>query len=118
MYGLPQDIDLSFFSGKELIQVAIGLFNVQLHFEGSVSVSVEHRIEHTSEESTLFWEQEVTPPVSTSSLLNLIGSNVTLASAVPDGTLTLQFSNGDTVRVFDQEDEAYTVHNGNQTFIV
>lgn len=41
MYGLKKEIDLSFLTGRELIQVAIGSFQVQFHFDEDVALSVE-----------------------------------------------------------------------------
>ena len=90
MYGLPKEVDLSFFTDKELMQVAVGLYDVQLHFDESVSLSVQHRIEHSSKEGSVIWEQEETPPTSASSLLALIGLRVTSARGDTDGTLTIQ----------------------------
>lgn len=119
MYGLPRDIDLSFFCEKELIQVSVGLYDVQLHFHDSVSLSVQSRIEHTSKGILTFWEQEETPPISASSLLTLLSSHVVSAHGIPDGTLILQFSNGDIVKVFDSEGyEAYQINNKGQHIIV
>jgi hypothetical protein len=40
MYGLKKEIDLSFLTGRELIQVAIGSFQVEFHFDEDVTVSV------------------------------------------------------------------------------
>lgn len=41
MYGLKKEIDLSFLTGRELIQVAIGSFQVQFHFDEDVALSAE-----------------------------------------------------------------------------
>jgi hypothetical protein len=41
MYGLKKEIDLSFLTGRELTQIAIGRFQVQFHFDENVAVSVE-----------------------------------------------------------------------------
>ena len=38
MYGLRKEIDLSFLTERELIQVAIGSFQVQFHFDEDVAV--------------------------------------------------------------------------------
>jgi hypothetical protein len=119
MYGFPRDIDLSFFCGKELIQVSVGIYDVQLHFHESVSLSIQNRIEHTSKGIITVWEQEETPPISASSLLTLLGSCVVSAHGVSDGTLTLQFANGDIVKVFDAEGyESYQINNNGELIIV
>jgi hypothetical protein len=41
LWPLKQDVDLSFIMGRELNQVAIGLYQVQFHFDDTVTVSVE-----------------------------------------------------------------------------
>ena len=46
MYGLKPDVDLRFFIGKTLEQVAVGSYDVQFHFHGSVSLSVQNQIAH------------------------------------------------------------------------
>lgn len=40
MYSLPSNIDLSFFVGKQLIQLCIGEFEFQLNFDDKISISV------------------------------------------------------------------------------
>ena len=41
MYGLNPEINLSFLVGRELLQVCIGIHQVQLHFDKDVSISIE-----------------------------------------------------------------------------
>jgi len=119
MYGLPPDIDLSFFVGRELNQVAVGAYNIQLNFDGPVlspgvqsllSLSVQSRVEHNAKEIVEEWEGDESMPLAAASLLGLIGLSVVSVQGDQDGTLTLEFSNGDVVRVFDTEGyEAYQI---------
>lgn len=119
MYGLNPDVDLSFFIGKELMQVAVGSYDVQFHFYESVSLSVQSRIEHNSGGIVSKWEVNENKPLSAASLLGLLGSSVASVQGDPDGTLRLTFSNGDAVTVFDQEGyEAYQIGNGDQRIYV
>jgi hypothetical protein len=121
MYGLKPDVDLSFFVGRELNQVAVGLANVQFNFDGPVlsagvqsllSLSVQSQVEHSSKGIVKEWDGGENMPLSAASLLGLIGSSVVAVQGDPDGTLTLEFSNGDVVRVFDTEGyEAYQICN-------
>lgn len=112
MYGLKPDVDLSFFLGKELIQVAVGPYDVQFHFHESVSLSVQNRIEHISEGVETEWDGDENKPLAAASLLGLIGSSVTSVQGDSDGTLTLRFSNGDLLRVFDDNEhyESYQIN--------
>jgi hypothetical protein len=42
MYGLSEDIDLTFLNGREVIQVAIGVYQNQFDFDEDVMIFV-HR---------------------------------------------------------------------------
>ncbi len=119
MYGLNPDVDLSFFIGKELMQIAVGPYDVQFHFHESVSLSVQSHIEHISEGVEAEWDGDENNPLSAASLLGLVGKSVVSAHGDPDGTLILKFSNDDVVTVFDNEDyEAYQICNGDQRIYV
>ena len=39
MYGLAKDADFSFLNDKELIQIAVGEYQIQFHFDGKMSIS-------------------------------------------------------------------------------
>lgn len=41
MYGVPADLPLDRFVGRDLEQVALGVFQVQLHFDGMQTISIE-----------------------------------------------------------------------------
>jgi hypothetical protein len=128
MYGLKPDTDLSFFVGRELNQVAVGSYNVDFNFDGPVlalgvqdllSLIVQSRIEHSAKGSVSEWEGDENNPLSAASLLGLVGRSVVSVHGDPDGTLTLTFSNGDVVTVFDREGyEAYQIRNGDQRIYV
>lgn len=126
MYGLKPDVDLSFFVGKELTQVAVGSYDVQFHFtlpvpaslsvaQDWVSLAVQNYIEHSSKGVVNEWDRDENMPLSAASLVGLLGSSVVTVQGDPDGTLTLEFSNGDVVTIFDREGyEAYQIHNGDK----
>ncbi|MBX3333591.1 MAG: hypothetical protein KF876_05670, partial [Nitrospira sp.] len=83
------------------------------------SLSVQSRVEHTSGDVVTEWDGDENNPRSAASLLGLLGSSVTSVHGDPDGTLTLTFSNGDVVTVFDNEGyEAYQIGNGDQRIYV
>ena len=119
MYGLKPDVDLSFFVGRELNAVTVGPADVQFNFDGPVlspgvqsllSLAVQNQIEHSSKGVVNEWDGDENMPLSAASLLGLLGSSVVSVQGDPDGTLTLEFSNGDSVTVFDCEHyEAYQI---------
>lgn len=130
MYGLKPDIDFSFLFGKDLTQLAIGPADMQFNFAGPMpsdlsipqsvaSISVQSRITHRFKGLLNEWEGDENKPLSAASLLQLIGSSVVTVQGERDGTLTLGFSNGALVQIFDTEGyEAYQIYNGNQTIYV
>ena len=119
MYGLKPDVDLSFFVGRDLNGVYVGLANVQFDFNGPtfapgvqslLSLAVQSRLEHSSKGSVYEWEGAENNPLSAASLLGLVGKSVVSVHGDPDGTLALTFSNDDVVTIFDQEGyEAYQI---------
>jgi len=115
MYGLPNDVDLSFLNGMELIQICVGQYQVQLHFFGGkgATISIEHRMTHRVKKKVTVWEEGKTPSAA-SSLLLLLGTSIVGVKTKEDGTLRLQFSNKDEVVIFDDSPgyEAYTINHG------
>lgn len=45
MYGVPDDLPIQPFVGQDLNQICLGRFQIQLHFSGAGSISVEGRWE-------------------------------------------------------------------------
>ena len=41
MHGLPKDTDVSFIEGREVTQIAIGVFQTAIHFDGGVTITIE-----------------------------------------------------------------------------
>ncbi|MEK9142250.1 MAG: DUF6188 family protein [Nitrospirota bacterium] len=119
MYGLPENIDLSFFVGRELNGLTVGIANVQFNFDGPVlspgvqsllSLSVQSLIEHSSNGVVNGWDRDENNPLSAATLLSLVGKLVTAVQGDIDGTLSLRFSNGDVLTVFDSEGyDAYQI---------
>jgi hypothetical protein len=103
MYGLDKDTDLSFFSEKELLQVCVGEYQIILRFDGSIDLSLECTFEHVPKHGQVFLGDS-SKPISSSSLLTLLGSSVERADNIGEGTIELFFSNGDKVRVYDSND--------------
>jgi uncharacterized protein DUF6188 len=118
MYGLQKSTDVSFLKGRELIQIAIGVFQVQFNFDQNVGVSVEGEFQYIFEGKPFRW----TPgsPESAAAVLRLLGSSVEELMATEDGTLTLTFTNGDSLIVKDSsaQYESYTISGGPNGLIV
>ncbi len=94
MYDLPKGLSLDFLSGRELELLCFGPYTVALHFEEGIQIQVEGSFEH------IIAEQDAKPvlssfPLSGSRLMRLLTKRVTRISTRPDGTLMLDFENGD-----------------------
>jgi hypothetical protein len=119
MYGLPKGLDLSFFDGKECIQICFGLHQVDIHFHEDVSVAIRAAFRH----------QQAGPeppsagsalPFSAVGLLRLLGTKVEKVVGADTGTLTLSFSNGDVLEILDSEKayESYEIRRGDECYVV
>lgn len=120
MYGLKKEIDLSFLTGRELIQVAIGSFQVQFHFDEDVGVSVEAEFRYFDGQQEWIWKQEPSSPHVAARAVAMLGASITSFERSEDGTLALTFSNGHRLTILDssKEYESYDITRPGQTIIV
>jgi hypothetical protein len=56
MHGLRKDDDLNFLNGRECIQIAIGVYQVQFAFDEDVRISVEGEFRYFEGADELVWE--------------------------------------------------------------
>jgi Family of unknown function (DUF6188) len=120
MYGLTKEIDLSFLTGRELIQVAIGSFQVQFHFDEDVAVSVEAEFCYFDGQDQWIWQQEPSSPQIAARTVAMLGASITSFETNENGTLALTFSNGHRLTILDsfKEYESYDITRPGQTIIV
>ncbi len=127
MYGLSPDIDLTFLRGMELAKVCVSPVQVQFHFrqlgttnsDTGISAEIGYTHRHNGEEDE--WSFERHMPISAScSVLLLIGAFVVGVKGESDGTLEIEFSNGDSLTFLDETTmyEAYHIWHGNDPLIV
>ena len=118
MYGLPDSIDFSFMIGRELIQIAIGVYQVIFGFNEGVRISVEAQFEYTTKETWVEWRPGASHVAA--STVGLLGARVESVKSFRDGTLELSFSNGDLVVLRDASPgyESYQVMRPGQTIVV
>jgi len=100
MYGLEKGVNLDFLLGRELSQICVGAYVVNLNFDENTCIS-------------LGCECQVIPPhadrVPAASLpavtnfLSLIGAKITSASSIGNGDLAIGFSGGVTLMIYDSE---------------
>jgi hypothetical protein len=120
MYGLKKEIDLSFLVGRELIQVAIGLYQVQFHFDEDIAVSVEAEFRYFDGQNEWIWRQEPSSHQIAARTLTMVGASITGLERNENGTLALMFSNGHRLTVLDsfKEYESYDITRPDRTIIV
>jgi hypothetical protein len=118
MYGLPRDVDLQFLTGRELIQVAIGKWQIQFNFERDASIAVESRIRIQIYGQKAEWRSGETAGIELA--LCLVGSTVTQVRAQHDGTLILRFGEGKELQVLDSNEnlESYQITTPTGSLIV
>jgi hypothetical protein len=58
MYGLRNDIDLSFLNARELIQIAIGVYQIQFGFDEDVIIYVESQFNYFDGQEEWIWKPE------------------------------------------------------------
>jgi len=108
MYGLAPDTDLSFLLKKRLAEVAVGLGQVQLNFEDGVSIYIYSSYD-------IHFGDRFVPgqplPHGAANLLGLPGSIIECVAIEEKGTLSLTFSTGNRVIVYDDDDhyESYEI---------
>jgi len=111
MYGLKKETDLSFLTGRELIQVAIGLYQIQFGFDEDVTVSVEAEFRYFDGQEEWIWLQEPSSPQVAARTVAMLGASITSFQSNENGTLALMFLNGHRVTILDsfREYESYDI---------
>jgi len=118
VYGLPPDLDLSFWSGTTLDQLCIGQNDVQLHFSQpvvSLSAQTSYRVTTSTGRTTY-----KSPPKGASQLVELLGLPVIRAFDSGEGTLRIEFGNAISVEFFDEDPnyECYQVQHDGRLIVV
>lgn len=118
MYGLKKDIDLTFLIRREIIQVAIGMYQVLFNFDEDTSIAVEGRFEYTTNASTVEWRPG--NPLAACSAVKLLSARIEAVEPLQNGTLRLTFSNGDCLAIYDvsAEYESYQISRMGETIVV
>jgi len=119
MYKLPDNVDLTFFKGSLLLQICIGANEVILRFENQISITIQTDIVHKSQSGdvTAIYKSITT---SASMLVSFLHYKITEAIAIDPSTISLRFSNGEYLEIYDTSTqyESYQINNGDKTIIV
>ncbi len=93
MYGLPGNLDLEFILEREVIQIAIGVYQVIMAFDKQLKISIEGEFEYITKEGRLTWKPTETQVAAKT--VGLLGATVQSVNPQANGTLELGFSNSD-----------------------
>jgi Family of unknown function (DUF6188) len=120
MYGLKKDIDLSFLNGRELIQIAIGLYHISFRFDDDVAISVEAEFSYFDGQAEWTWKQEPNSVEVAARTVALLGHTIQTFESKTDGSLKLEFSNGQRLTMIDssKDYESYDITRPGQTIII
>lgn len=123
MYGVPHDLDLSRFLGATLIQVCLGEFEVQFHFQAAstagsqdmLHIGVEGNWELCDDSGRIVDRAERNCDREAYRLHRLLGHAVTATAVDAPQSFALRFDSGDELRVLDDSDqhESFSIQPGN-----
>ena len=105
MYGVPKDLDLTYLHGAELIQVCLGVHQVQFHFHPRGILSVEGEWELRAADDSELDRSEPPPRTRPFELHRLLGPKVTDTVLAPPNWLAIRFERGELLRVFDDSEQ-------------
>ena len=119
MYGLPRGFDASRLVGRTLDFVTFTSNTVHFSFDGGASITIEASFTHWIRGAAPS-SQRLSVPVSESRLMQVVGAAVSAARATEDGTLVLDFTNGQSIAVHDDSPryESYRMQLGDEEIIV
>lgn len=120
MYGLKKEIDLSFLTGRELIQLAIGVYQVQFGLDEDVRISVESEFRYFDGQTEWIWRPEPGSSSIAARAVALLGATIESSASNMDGALAFAFSNQHRLTILDssKEYESYDIPRPGQTIIV
>src|SRR5262245_32365038 len=101
MYGVPTDLPLEPFVGREFNQICLGQFQVQLHSTAAGSISLEGRWELRSTTGLVEDSAQDHSERDTFRIHKVLEVPVTRFHLDPPHSFTLEFENGYSLTVFD-----------------
>jgi hypothetical protein len=115
MHGVPQDLDLSPFQGADLIQIAIGCYDLQLNFSPEDrKISVWGHWELSDSTGTMIDQAQEHLSRDSYKVHRLLGRTVTAYSVEAPKSVTLTFDNGMTMTFYDDSEyESLSIQPGN-----
>jgi hypothetical protein len=123
MYEIPSNVDWSFLVGKEVVQLCIGSYDIQLNFHGDFNISMfvdqpTKSFHHTTTHTNTCTVGGV--PGGAITLISLLGATVQRVVVENSRILALYFSNHEELRLYETGDgyESFTISGPNVRLIV
>jgi hypothetical protein len=115
MHGVSADLDLQFLHGAELIQVCVGLYQVQFVFHPEGNICVEGEWELYAADGSELDRSRPSPRQEPFQLHRLLGQRVVASSVSSPVWFGLRFERGDLLRIYDssKEYESFSIQPGN-----
>jgi hypothetical protein len=112
MYGVPTDLPVNAFVGREFNQICLGRFQLQFHASGTGSISVEGRWELRDQTQTVVDAEQVHASREVFRLHRIIDVPVVRVEIDPPNAFSIYFENGWTLTIFDDSPqyEAFSIH--------
>jgi hypothetical protein len=104
MCGVPADLPIQPFVGQELNQICLGRFQIQLHFSGGGSISLEGRWELRDGAGHIVDRAQKHETREVYRIHRLIDVPVARFSIDPPRSFTLFFANGLALAIFDDSE--------------
>jgi len=114
MHGVPADLDLSFLHEGELVQLCLGLHEIQLHFHPLGHITIEGAWLLLDTEGRLIDGGPSSDHRATSQLHRLLGKKVVSSEVFPPESFVLRFTEGYALQVRDDSDahESFSIDPG------
>lgn len=111
MHGVPAGLDLSFLHGATLLQVCLGVSQLQFHFHPAGSISVEGEWELAGPTGQVIDRHDPSPDRPPYQFHHLLGRGVVEIKVSPPTSVELTFEGGVTLRLFDSSEdyESFTI---------
>jgi hypothetical protein len=120
MYGLSKGLDLSFLNGRQVEQVAIGIYQIIFGFDEDVRISAYSEFSYFDGREEWVWKPEPGAAQIAARTVSLLGTTIESFEAQVNGTLFLVFSNGQHLTILDssKEYESYDITRRGETIVV
>ena len=110
MYGVPADLDLSHYLNATCVQIAMGEFQIQLHFQPVATIAIEGRWELREAAGDVVDQTVPNDSRDSYRLHLLLAQQVVDCNVVAPTSFSLTFNSGHTLEVFDDSNQYESCH--------